>query len=313
MAKNSKIAWTTHTFNPWRGCTKVSDGCKFCYAEDLSKRNPGTLGIWGKQGTRVIASEKAWNEVLKWNREAEAAGERHRVFCASLADVFEGEETMPADAWDTVQAARVRLFALIHETKNLDWLLLTKRPENVLPILRDLNLGNTHLHSEGNIWIGTSVENQEAADKRIPHLLKVPARVRFLSCEPLLDEVDLDLSELCPSCEGDGGGRNYGSMSLDDGAWDCRCCEGTGRIHYGYINWVIAGGESGPNARPFDVEWARSLKVQCDAAAIPFFMKQLGEETVIGGVTYPYNRSEIGDMTHFPDDLQVQHFPEVKP
>ena len=89
MAENSKIEWTDHTFNPWRGCTAVSPACEHCYAEALSKRNPKALGVWGPNGTRVVVSEEQWWLPIKWNQEAEAAGERRRVFCASLADVFE--------------------------------------------------------------------------------------------------------------------------------------------------------------------------------------------------------------------------------
>jgi protein gp37 len=221
MAQDSKIAWTTHTFNPWRGCTKVSDGCKFCYADTLSKRNPKTLGIWGKNGTRVVAAESAWKEPVKWNKLAEQAGERHRVFCASLADVFEAADTMPADSLPAVRAARVRLFELIRTTPHLDWLLLTKRPENWRSVIEETlilcqgggpddknyfrdhdgdfpegDLANwlndwTGDEPPDNVWLGTSVENQEAADERIPHLLKCPAAVRFLSCEPLLGPVNL--------------------------------------------------------------------------------------------------------------------------
>lgn len=123
MAENSKIEWTNHTFNPWRGCQKVSPGCQHCYAETLSKRNPAVLGEWGPNGKRVIASEAHWRLPLKWNKAAKLAGERHRVFCASLADVFEDRPELVAP--------RVRLFHLISETPNLDWLLLTKRPENI--------------------------------------------------------------------------------------------------------------------------------------------------------------------------------------
>lgn len=112
MAENSKIQWTHHTFNPWRGCTKVSEGCKHCYAETMSKRNLKVLGQWGPNGTRVVASESMWREPMKWDAAAKAAGERHRVFCASLADVFEGRDTMPESSWEAVEAARVRLWAM---------------------------------------------------------------------------------------------------------------------------------------------------------------------------------------------------------
>jgi len=245
MAENSAIEWTHHTFNPWRGCTKVSDGCKYCYADTLSKRNPQSLGIWGPQGTRVVAAESYWKQPIKWNKDAEKAGERRRVFCASLADVFEGPETMPAESWGPVQAARLRLMELIDSTPWLDWLLLTKRPENVYPFLRE------ELNSASfppNVWLGVSVENQEQADKRIPVLMNTPAAVRFLSCEPLLGPIDF---RKVPS---------FNRIGLDLRGW-----------------WVIVGGESGSNARPMHPDWARSIRDQCQAAGVPFFFKQWGE------------------------------------
>ena len=189
MGKNTKIEWATHTFNCWRGCTKVSEGCRNCYAESWSKRNLKVLGEWGPNGTRVIASEAMWREPRKWDRAAKEAGERHRVFCASMADVFEGSETMPKESWPQVRNARVRLFHLISETPNLDWLLLTKRPQNVMRFCHEERSWSESMPP--NCWIGTSVEDQETADARIPHLLEIPARVRFLSMEPLLGEVDL--------------------------------------------------------------------------------------------------------------------------
>jgi protein gp37 len=284
MAENTKIEWATHTFNHVRGCTKVSDGCKFCYADTLSKRNPLTLGIWGPNGTRVVASEAMWKEPLKWDRQAKMAFdkyrcgggpnkppyERPRVFCASLADVFEdwrgpmrNARNEPlfvglADSWDAppmtpgnrlrhldMQDVRRRLFDLIDATPNLDWLLLTKRPENVLRMFGEIADGVDHYKAESlsrawhsRVWIGTSCENQATVDERIPHLLRVPAAVRFLSCEPLLGPVDL-------------------------AAW----------LLLG-IEWVIVGGESGPGARPCRVEWIRSIVEQCKAAGVPCFVKQ---------------------------------------
>lgn len=268
MGAESKIEWTHHTFNPWRGCTKVSAGCKNCYAETMSGRNPAVLGVWGPRGTRVVAAESYWRQPLKWNAAAAAAGERHRVFCASLADVFEGPETMPESEWPKVVAARARLFDLISDTPNLDWLLLTKRPQNIMQMLIDAGRGFQDLPPW--VWIGTSVEDQAAADERIPHLLRVPARVRFLSCEPLLGPVDLapwlwfGVADPAPS---------------------------------GDIHWVIVGGESGAGARPMHPEWARSLRDQCQAAGVSYFFKQWG--------AYSLQPLEDGQRTygawHWPD------------
>lgn len=260
MGTNSKIEWTSHTFNPWRGCTKVSAGCTHCYAEVMSKRNPAVLGVWGRHGARAVAAESYWRLPLAWNKAAARAGERRRVFCASLADVFEGEDTMPAESWPLVQQARARLFELIGSTIHLDWLLLTKRPENILRMLPGNWGGNTLL----NMWIGTSVENQAAADERIPHLLRVPARVRFLSMEPLLGAVDLsrwlaNVPDLPPNLP-------------SDVVWGL-----SAPINLG-LHWIIVGGESGPNARPMHPDWARALRDQAQAAGASFFFKQWGED-----------------------------------
>lgn len=255
MGENSKIEWTHHTFNPWRGCVKVSAGCTHCYAEKQALRNPAVLGIWGADGTRVVASESMWKEPLRWNREAAEAGERRRVFCASMADVFEDRPDL--------HAPRARLFRLIDATPHLDWLLLTKRPEN----MRIRAIEAARLAFDGgptwkdawpaNVWAGTSVENQEAADRRIPHLLEVPAAVRFLSCEPLLGAVDI----LPYVAAHDPGDESY--YALPPSARP--------------LHWVIVGGESGPGARPMHPDWARGLRDQCQTAHVPHFFKQWGE------------------------------------
>ncbi|GAA4349950.1 phage Gp37/Gp68 family protein [Hymenobacter saemangeumensis] len=287
MAENSNIEWTDHTFNPWRGCTKVSAGCKNCYAETLSKRNPAVLGEWGPNGTRVVAAESYWKEPLKWNAKALASGTRARVFCASLADVFEDRPEL--------HTPRLRLLRLIYDTPQLDWLLLTKRPENIVPAIEQAHHDgcayfNSQAVSEGyftfiewlgawlngspptNVWLGTSVENQEQADLRIPLLLEAPATVRFLSMEPLLGPVDLGrVFMLCKHWNGQGGDPNvYGKywwkrQALVWAGWE------------NGINWVIVGGESGPKARPMHPDWARSLRDQCEAAGVAFHFKQWGE------------------------------------
>ena len=314
MAENTAIEWATHTFNPWRGCTKVSAGCANCYAETLSHRNPGTLGVWGPNGTRVVAAESAWKEPLKWNRLAKAAGERHRVFCASLADVFE-DWTGPmvdsrgvnlsrvdgaCEVVTTMQDVRNRLFALIDATPNLDWLLLTKRPENfsrMLPDYTQITPGMRVTYrgwsvARPNVWLGTSVENQQAADERIHRLLAVPARVHFLSMEPLLGPVDLE------------GWLGDSILSSDEKGSD---------IYSPGITWVIVGGESGPNARPCHPDWVRSLRDQCNAEGVPFFFKQWGEWGISGqcpggGVGLSVKRSVWVDMGGRIIDTPVKQY-----
>lgn len=224
MAKNSSIEWTHHTFNPWWGCSKVSPACENCYAETWAKRVGQSL--WGEKAERRFFGEKHWADPIRWNQEAGQSRSRERVFCASMADVFEKRSEL-----DDV---RTRLWKLIETTPWLDWLLLTKRPENVLKMTPWSNW-------PGNIWLGTTVENQKYADSRIPFLMEAPARTRFLSCEPLLGNVDLT-----------------------------RWVNGFG------IHWVIAGGESGSNARPMNPDWVRSLRDQCQAHGIAFHFKQWG-------------------------------------
>jgi protein gp37 len=251
MSATSKIEWTHATFNPWRGCTKVSPGCENCYAEAMSKRNPNVLGVWGNNGNRVIASDAYWREPVKWNRQAYEAGEQRRVFCASLADVFEDREEL--------DEPRQRLFDLILATPNLDWLLLTKRPD----FMREWLTGRTFMgernglaHEWGtgwtNVWLGTSVEDSKRRS-RIKDLLSVPAVVHFLSIEPLLGPVDIE----------DYIHQYHGNPPKK---WP-----------YGPVRWVIVGGESGHHARPIHPAWVRSLRDQCQSSGTPFFFKQWGE------------------------------------
>lgn len=228
MAKNSQIEWTHHTFNPWWGCNKVSPACDNCYAELWAKRMGQAL--WGASANRRFFGDLHWREPAKWNAEAEQAGSRHRVFCASMADVFERRSIL--------NASRQRLWEVIESTPNLDWLLLTKRPQNVASMVPWKE------RWPRNVWIGTSVENQRIAEQRLPHLLNLPAAIRFLSCEPLLGPLDLSL-------------------------W-------FQREHYSPIDWVIAGGESGSHSRPMHPDWAMALLRQCQAAKVPFHFKQWG-------------------------------------
>lgn len=260
--QNSKIEWTHHTFNPWWGCQRVSPGCEHCYAETLANRYGHK--VWGpaKTTTRRQMSANYWRQPLKWNKAVLAAGERQRVFCASMADVFEDHPDLIKPRWELIK--------LIEATPNLDWLLLTKRPENVR------RLGSEMWWRHGfpeNVWLGTSVEDQRRADERIPHLLRVPARVRFLSCEPLLGSVDLrkwlpDLNQPFDWVpDGDAPPGIYDALTRERYP-DPADIE---------LHWVIVGGESGPGARPMHPAWARSLRDQCQAARVAFHFKQWGE------------------------------------
>lgn len=257
MGENTKIEWTDHTFNPWIGCTKVAPECANCYAEHLAER--WKLAEWGKGKPRHHTSETYWRQPLKWNRAAEQTGERRRVFCASLADVFDSEVDA---AW------RADLFDLIRQTPALDWLLLTKRPENISPMLPDS-------WGEGwpNVWLGTSVGHPDSL-WRVDELVKVAAAVRFLSCEPLLARIDLEPWLTDPNPQAFVSlSRYYGPDGFDPtGSQVAKT-----RVVNPKVSWVIVGGESGSGARPMHPDWARFLRDQCQAADVPFFFKQWGE------------------------------------
>jgi protein gp37 len=223
MAENSSIEWTTHTFNPWWGCVKVSPACKYCYAELMAKRYGHQ--VWGINADRRTLSDKTWALPKKWNAAAAAAGKRARVFCASMADVFEDRRDLDVH--------RQRLWKLIETTPHLDWLLLTKRPEHIA------SLTPWGAEWPGNVWIGTTVENQKIAEERLPHLAALPAAVRFISAEPLL-----------------------GPLDITPWAHD--------------LDWVITGGESGGKSRPSSPSWFVGLMDQCLGAGIAFHFKQWG-------------------------------------
>ncbi|MBK7397208.1 MAG: phage Gp37/Gp68 family protein [Myxococcales bacterium] len=233
MGKDSKIQWTDHTFNPWWGCTKVSPACTNCYAEAFARRTGRDL--WGPRADRMV-TKGPWKEALRWDRDARASGERARVFCSSMADVFEeGAE---------LDSVRARLWTVIEATPSLDWLLLTKRPHLVHRLVPWRTTWPT------NVWLGTTAENQEWADRRIPELLANPAVLHFVSAEPLLGPLDLT------RWLGDGRVRSGPSTTID---------------------WVIVGGESGGRARAMDPAWARALRDQVVAQGVPFHFKQWGE------------------------------------
>lgn len=320
MSEGTKIQWTNATFNPWIGCMKVSEGCKNCYAEVSTPtrvhREKG-LELWGPPATttRKRTSDANWKLPLRWDRAAAKAGTRTRVFCASLSDVFEDHPSL--DAW------RKDLFALIEATPNLDWQLLTKRPQNIRSMLPASWLESPR----ANVWFGATVESQEEADLRIPSLLKVPAAVRFLSMEPLLEDVDLRLD--CIDCfEGEAGFLHKWNNPHP-------CDYACGGIDIeGPIHWVIVGGESGHNARPFNLAWARSIVAQCKDVEVSVFVKQLGlraqgDWLPVRGQAGTYllldardkdpakhrfmlNDPHGGDMSEWPEDLRVREMPALR-
>ncbi len=355
MSENTKIEWADHSWNPWIGCTKVSPGCLHCYAEHSTPtrvhRAQGRE-LWGKGASRQRTSAAHWKQPAKWSKipceEWEVNGcskpgcgyadgkpcigcglvvNRKRVF-PSLCDWLDDE--VPIE-W------LADFLKVIHDTPNIDWLLLTKRPENFAKRITEaqcrrggvidrakgnseisrfatwLEFWRTGAEVPANVWIGTSVEDQTRADQRIPDLLRIPARVRFLSVEPLLGSVILGLDNHCNSSA-------------------CSCAK---------IGWVIVGGESGKGARPCNVGWIRDIVRQCGAAGVACFVKQLGvsivdrndagfegesvtewpmdthtadiEPTVYQGapVSVKLNHPKGGEPSEWPEDLRLREFPTI--
>ncbi len=247
MSGRSKIEWTDATWNPVTGCTKVSAGCANCYAERMAARFPDRFGDW-RGGVR--AHEDRLDEPMRWKRP-------RRVFVCSMGDLF--HEGVPSWVIE-------RVFSTAHYCPQHTFIVLTKRPER----MRDFWRGCWREDNGcvlSNLWLGVSVENQAAADERIPILLDTPAAVRFVSVEPMLGPVDLGkwIHGSCFAHDADVGGSGKCAGHRCDEDW------------LRELHWVICGGESGPGARPMHPGWARGLRDQCVGAGVPFFFKQWGE------------------------------------
>lgn len=312
MAENTLISWADFTFNPWEGCQKVGPGCDNCYAEARNARyGGGVAGNWGPGAPRRRTSAANWKKPMKWNREAKDSGARPFVFCSSLADVFDNAVD---PAW------RADLFELIRATPNLTWLLLTKRPGNIVRLFAEsLRITADEHGSLSDCWprnaaIGCTVVNQEEADRDIPKLLDAKVDLRpafaFLSMEPLLGPVDLTSIPFglpignAPSYRDAlrarvwmpsgtwAGGHTVGDRTYVD------LCNG--------VDWIITGGESGPNARPSNPQWFRDLRDQCAEARIPFHFKQWGEWASVSEVEGP------GAHHSFPDGRTVRRIGKAR-
>lgn len=305
MGEKTKIQWAHHTYNPWRDCTKVSPGCAFCYAETMSHRSPGVLGEWGPLGLRARASASYQLLPFKWDIAAEKAGERRRVFCASLANVFEDRPELDDD--------RDILHAQIALTPSLDWLLLTKRPEVAIRYYADPTLYGRVLRKADlfrqrfakhrilgarltgigvsdpsapianlNRWIGVSIEDQARCDERLPLLRQIPAAIRFVSYEPALEAVDF--------------WRDPDAAAPD---------------------WIIVGAESGAHARDFAYEWARRVIVGSQRTTeTAVFVKQVGRCPIRS--VWPNGVREVdhmedpkgGDPSEWPESLRIRDIPQ---
>jgi protein gp37 len=328
MGLETSIGWCDGTFNPWSGCSECSPGCHNCYARTVSLQNPQVLGVWGREGeggTRVVRASAAWEDVLKAQRKAKQTGKRYRMFCGSMMDVFEdwggpmhdhkgkvlrvsahgswGQPEKDADkSWTllTMDAVRARLLTLVCKTPDIDWLMLTKRPKNIAPTLR--RVAHEHRDCPGgllagawadgnfppNVWVGASAENQTQLWLRAEQLRDAPARLRFISAEPLLGP-------------------------LDFAPWFGK---GTGLLRTDPFDWVIVGGESGHAARECQVEWIRDVADQCREHKIPVFVKQMGAKPMVtskaGVFPLPLRHEKGEDVRDFPPDLRVQEFPDLE-
>lgn len=245
--KNSAINWTDHTANFWWGCMKVSKGCKLCYAEALSNRFG--KNIWGAPKTTDREHKSGiWKDIAKWDTEAGLEGIRRRVFVSSMSDFLEDHPQVTE--W------RERAKDIIYNLKDLDVLILTKRPQNA-----SMFLGDWFNNWPDHVWIGTTVEDNSSRE-RIISLIDVPAKIHFLSVEPMLEKITL-----------------YDYFIND-------------------LEWVICGGESGAGCRPFDWDWARDLRDQCQESDVAFWMKQ--------GGGHPNKRHRLMDI---PEDLRIRKLP----
>lgn len=302
MAEETRIEWCDSTFNPWIGCTKISPACDDCYAARSGPARTRHIA-WGPGAPRVRTGAENWALPTRWNAQADRFlaehGRRRRVFCASLADVFDNE--VPEHwRWD--------LFRLIAATPHLDWLLLTKRIGNARKMLNEaaaavagefVGAAEWDRHQWPNVWIGATVVNQVEADRDVPKLLQVPAAVRFLSIEPMLGTIDLTNVPV-------GGG--HGHHEFDP------IITGNALRRFDpddpHLHWVICGGESGPKARPMHPDWPRGLRDQCQAAGVDFMFKQWGEwapvETERTADGYSLCYADDGTDRQFTGRLRIQ-------
>lgn len=294
MSGRTKIEWSDAVWNPIRGCSKVSEGCRNCYAVRQAHRFSG-VGMPYEGLTRMMSHGPEWtgqvrivpevlDQPLRWKKP-------RRIFVNSMSDLFHENVT---DEWLD------RIFAVMALAKQHTFLVLTKRPERMRRWFtttasgakREILVWETAGRPERwpgwplpNVWIGVSVENQQAADERIPLLLETPAAVRFVSAEPLLGPLDLTayLPRQLYVCQSCGVELGQGEVGLDFRCPYCgAACDPDGSTEG--LDWVIVGGESGPGARPMHPDWVWSLRDQCQQAGVAFFFKQWGEFAPVGWV-----------------------------
>ncbi len=299
MSKESTIGWTNASWNPVTGCTRVSAGCQHCYAETFANRWKGIKGHYFEEGFKVLLRPDKLAEPLKWSKP-------RKIFVNSMSDIFHKE--IPDSYID-------KIFGVMASLPQHTFQILTKRPQRMVEYFQSHRIDLAYRWAEGaksvveekfkgtinenvrrqcthfgtklpNVWMGVSVEDQWAADQRIPLLLGTPVAVRWVSCEPLLEEVNLNHIE----CNPDKPGLSMSALHEQlDGCFYNSTAQ---------LDWVVVGGESGPGCRPMNFEWARSLKNQCQGSEAKFFMKQLGGT---------HDKRE--DLEDLPEDLRIREYP----
>lgn len=262
------------TFNPWWGCVKAGPECANCYAKAFDHRLNG--GHWGKDAPRRFFGDKHWNDPVRLDRHAEQLGVRLRVFCASMADVFEHRP-------DLVEH-RHRLWRLIAGTPHIDWLLLTKQPGNIERMVPWHNWAGPEadalvevLPPYKNVWLGVTAGTQAGADERIPLLRRTGAALHFVSYEPALEAVDFSeyMWPVHPQWQVRHGTLENALKVAPETVTYHR--QGLVSADARLIKWLIGGSESGPKARPAELDWYRAARLQCDRAGVPFLLKQFAE------------------------------------
>lgn len=273
MGSSTNIEWCDITWNIWRGCAEVSPGCANCYARTFAKRNPDVLGEWGKDAYRALASDAYLAKITQENRRASRDRVRRRVFLGSMMDFFE-------DRPDLVGMRELGIYSM-GSCKNLDFLVLTKRPENIdrlwpMNMQTAYSIPPPNYQLMDNVWFGVSVEDVKRADERIPRLQDKDVRVRFLSVEPILEYIDLNR-----------------------------------HLQRGGIHWVIVGGESQQEkvCRRTQVDWIEAVVAACQGNGVPVFVKQMGGLPYDGLQQLKLKSKKGEDVNEWPDHLRIRQFP----
>jgi protein gp37 len=290
----SKIEWTEQTWNPIIGCTKISEGCKECYAAKMAGRLaniPYTsyyMNVVKEKKTDLLSHKPIgeWNGKTSFIPSAlEKPLKRKKptmYFVCSMGDLF--HESVLFEWIDKV-------FRIIQRCDKHIFQILTKRPEIALKYFKHLRDDFKLILPFNNIWLGVTAENQKMANKRIPILLQIPAKVHFVSVEPMLSEIDLDCLDMPHDIFGVYNALHGSAFNSEIGGYKLMS----------KLDWVICGGESGPNARPMHPDWVRSLRDQCKNANVPFFFKQGSQN----------NWNDYKNIDSFPEDLKIRQYPKI--